>query len=320
MEVGKLAEWFIMKKLRNIEHEHLMTALGAYSYGGTFFILMEEADETLGDYLKGRGTTLAFTPKELWKQVQGIAAGLASLHSGASGSSIAYHMDLKPANILIVRRVLKISDFGLLQFKNAEPLGDSGVQDRYGFRSYAAPDTGKLYTRSSDVWSLGAIISEIATFDIQQKDGVEKYRKDRQSEPEPEHSTGSLNFHAGGKVKESVLARHLRLEEDVEKSKGLRTHKPLNRFQEYFFDSEFFPFLETLLQHYRPPESGAPVIHTPLPSAGEVAHRIGQSYRQAELNIQAEDKQPIQMTLPNIWEAVDSGLLPDSDIASSRRL
>lgn len=320
MEVGKLAEWFILKKLRKIEHDHLMTALGAYSYGGTFFILMEEADETLGDYLKGRGASLAFTPKELWLQVQGIAAGLASLHSGASGSSIAYHMDLKPANILIVRRVLKISDFGLLQFKNAGPHGDSGVQERYGFRSYAAPDTGTMYTRSSDVWSLGAIISEIATFDIQQKEGVEKYRKDRQSEPEPQHTIGSLNFHADGKVKKSVLERHLILERDVEKSKGLRTHKPLDRFQEHFFGSEFFPFMETLLHHYRPLDAGAPIIRTSSPGASEVADRIGKFYRQAELDILAEDKLPNQIGLPDIWEAVDSGLLPDIETASSRRL
>jgi serine/threonine protein kinase len=183
-----LLEWFKIKQVRKIKHDHVMPILGAFQHGDIFFFLMEKAEETLGRYLRSKGTT--FTPKELWEQVQGLAAGLASLHEGAFGSPVTYHKDLKPANILIVGKVMKISDFGLAEFKIVGPIvrdsRGSGVPDEHGYRPYAAPaSAGSRYTRSSDVWSLGAIMSEIATFDIQKKDEVGRYRKDRRMEPRP---------------------------------------------------------------------------------------------------------------------------------------
>jgi serine/threonine protein kinase len=318
-----LPEWFKIKQVRKIKHEHLMPILGAYQHGDIFFFLMEKAEETLGQYLRGEGTT--YTPKELWEQVQGLAAGLASLHEGAFGSPITYHKDLKPANILIVGKIMKISDFGLVEFKIVGPsTGDSrntGVPDEHGFRPYAAPaPTDNMYTRSSDVWSLGAIISEIATFDIQKKEGITQYRTDRKGEPEEGYTWGTESFHKDGKVKDCVLERHAILENRVERSKSLQNREPLDPFQEQFYTATFFPFVETLLQYHRPAQSSLPTIIVPAPTAGQVAKKIKEFCEQAEQGLQAETLSYRPNQIPDVWDDTSNGRLPDSAAASNHRL
>jgi serine/threonine protein kinase len=319
-----LPEWFKAKKLRKIKHNHLMPMLGAYQHGEIFFILMERAELTLGRYLKSEGTT--FTPKELWEQVQGLAAGLASLHAGISGSLITYHKDLKPANILIVGKVMKISDFGLVEFKLVGPnTGDSrssGVPDGHGYRPYAAPaPTDSMYTRSSDVWSLGAIISEIATFDIQKKEGVKQYRWDRQLEPDTGYTYGTESFHKDGKVKDLVLERHEILEKRVERSRSPTNREPLDPFQEHFYTAGFFPFIETMLQYRRPPQPGIPALVNPgvSPTAEQVANNIKEFCEKAEQGLCADASSYRPNQIPDIWDDINKGKLPDSESAATSK-
>jgi len=62
---------------------------------------------SLHDYLsKGQG--VIYKSSDLWRQVQGLAEGINTLHNLYQGTKIAYHQDLKPANILIVRGIMKI--------------------------------------------------------------------------------------------------------------------------------------------------------------------------------------------------------------------
>jgi serine/threonine protein kinase len=316
MKDDGLREWFKTKIVREIKHDHLMTALGAFQHGDIFFILMEEAEETLDEYLKGEGTT--FKPNELWKQVRGLAAGLGSLHAGGPNSITLYHMDLKPANILIVRKIMKISDFGLLQFKKVGPtVGDSrhsGVPDGHGHRPYASPSTG-MYTRESDVWSLGAVISEIATFDIQKKKGVEEYRTDRLMEPEPGSNFGTYNFHKQGKLKNCVKERHLVLEARVDRSRRPQNREPLDPFQEQFFTTAFFPYVEIMLRYRRPNQTGASTPDVPVPRAEQVAKKIEEFCELAEKALKTEALYP-PIQIPCVWDEIDNGTLLDNNMVS----
>lgn len=222
-----------------------MPALGAFYHGPHFFILLEEASETLGSYLKSDGTR--FNHQQLWKQVQGLADGLAHLH-GTNKAMICYHRDLKPENILIVRETMKIADFGLLQFKAPGPFGDSngsGVNSVFDSRAYAAParEDGR-YTRAMDVWSLGAIISEIATFDLQGKEGVQRYRAERKQDMETERDFASLRFHNYGRMKHSVRNKHQKLRDKVERCQD---PEKIDSFQQQFFREPFFKMVEEML-------------------------------------------------------------------------
>lgn len=282
-----------------------MPALGAFSHGLYFFILFEEASETLGTYLKSGGTL--FRPEQLWEQVQGLAEGLAHLHGQRQHhGTIAYHKDLKPENILIVRKVMKIADFGLLEFRSPGPLSDSGpsgVNSTFDTRAYAAPESGDgLYTRSMDVWSLGAIISEIATFELQKREGVRRYRDERMKDMEEGKNLLSRRFHNYGRVKPSVLAKLEELRSIVNPRMQRQTGENIDLFQQQFFREPFFKMLKEM---FWDGDEGCP-------SASDVAHRLKRLHSQA--------LQHPGDPLMDIWADVTSGALTNRVSRANCRL
>src|SRR5690606_38371531 len=103
-------------------HEHIVETFGAYRHGEgateRVFIAFPWGDGTLAKYLAGLMPTLS--SECLWKQMSGIDDGLAALHrqhdnatrhtrsglanlaaDGGSEMVRFYHLDLKPANILV---------------------------------------------------------------------------------------------------------------------------------------------------------------------------------------------------------------------------
>lgn len=224
-----------------------MNALGAYWHGDKFFILQEEAEQSLHDYLQGKGEE--FDSEELWKQMKGVAGGLKTLHTLYEGTKIAYHQDLKPANILIVRRQLKIADFGLLEFKplpSHEEDGSTGVPAAHNTGYYAAPRQGR-YTRESDIWSLGCIMSELATCDIQGREEIQRYKEARMSDGPSGRDTPRFFFEK--KVKKSVLRRHKDLDDCVHSSSFLLEPTASKSFQARFYTKEFFVLLNSMFKH-----------------------------------------------------------------------
>lgn len=94
--------------------------------------------------------------KVLGKVAEGVLNGLTYLH----GHRII-HRDIKPSNILLCRDgQVKLCDFGV--------SGESGTQGDantfIGTSYYMAPEriTGQNYTITSDVWSLGVTLLEVA--------------------------------------------------------------------------------------------------------------------------------------------------------------
>ncbi|KAL4812939.1 hypothetical protein BDW67DRAFT_188174 [Aspergillus spinulosporus] len=106
-DTAGLVEWFNLLHFDRLQHPHLMSALAAFWHEDRFSIVFEEAEITLGGYLENGGSL--YTHEALWDQVRGLADGLAYLH-GRSGSVIAYHGDLKPSNILIVKGRARLFD------------------------------------------------------------------------------------------------------------------------------------------------------------------------------------------------------------------
>ena len=289
-------EWNNLQGLSKEEnHPHLMVALGAYWHGNQFFILQEEAEQSLHDYLRGEGDE--FESEELWKQMKGVADGLATLHKLYKGTKIAYHQDLKPANILIVKGRLKIADFGLLEFKPVSLPGDTGstgVPNAHNTGYYAAPRQGK-YTRDSDIWSLGCIMSELATCDIQGRDGVKNYREARIANSPSGRDTP--RFFYGQVVKGAVLKMHNLLYSCVQSKVLTDSDAAPIHFRSKFYTEEFFSLLNSMLKHIHDPTN---LLGTPseavVPDAGHVAEAIGR-LREAAVPASALDNRIENLSL-----------------------
>lgn len=141
---------------------------------------------------------------------EGLAGGLSFLHEGINGPEsdkiVCYHMDLKPENILLFqergRWVWKLSDFGMSRLKTTKSVGphsevekdftrwfvrrwkpdpemsvDPTTNNR-GEGTYLAPEStmqDARMTKSSDVWSLGCVLSVLFSYLDDGKDGVLSY-------------------------------------------------------------------------------------------------------------------------------------------------
>ncbi|KAJ5765990.1 uncharacterized protein N7511_003606 [Penicillium nucicola] len=147
----------------------------------------------------------------------GVAEGLEFLHNNMEkplgGKLVCYHMDLKPDNILIFPEridengkliyIWKISDFGMSHIRHQEDEAEShenvftrlflekrvveslaGASNMRLEGTYLAPESllpGKTMKTSSDVWSLGCIISVLFTYLVEGTAGVAKYEEIRSS-------------------------------------------------------------------------------------------------------------------------------------------
>ncbi|QDS73385.1 hypothetical protein FKW77_007459 [Venturia effusa] len=301
-------EWYNLQCLfKSVDHQHLMPALGAYWHGDIFFILQEAADFSLHDYLKGQGTV--FEPEELWKQVRGLAEGLHTLHQLQQGTRIAYHQDLKPANILIVRGTLKIADFGLLEFRPVLPEDTdmTGVESSHITGSYAPPRNGR-YTREDDIWSLACIISELATVDIQGREEMAVYRIARTVNKSGGHDTPA--FFSGRDVKSQVLEKHKSLQRIVQ----MQDSPGANSFRKGFYRTEFFTLLNSLFRH-KDGNQNLPGVpgRIVVPDAGQTAQTLNVLRKEALPVVSFDNQAELPVSLPRLPERDSGDLLRSLD-------
>ncbi|CBF87364.1 hypothetical protein AN9302.2 [Aspergillus nidulans FGSC A4] len=303
-DTAGLDEWFNLLHFDRLQHPHLMSALAAFWHEDKFSIVFEEADLTLGAYLENGGHL--YTHEALWNQVQGLADGLAYLH-GRSGSVIAYHGDLKPANILIVRGVMKIADFGLLQVRyrsianNLEVWSLESDTIASSRRIYGGPDHSNKALM--DVWSFAAILSEISVFNLEGIQGLKRYRQrrfDDVQEATPSYKT--YNFRHDTQMKASVSQTIDDLQQLVQNSEQQQTR--ISRFQRRFFNAGFFTLLRQMFSR----------DYADCPSSTHVSEELRRIHWQATLPLQ----EAVQRG--NIWDDVSSGAVPNSPQRPNCRL
>ncbi|KAF2403602.1 kinase-like protein [Trichodelitschia bisporula] len=145
---------------KNCASDHICRYYGAFDDDstGTISIAMELCEGGSLDSVYREVQTLGGRTGEkvLGKVAEGVLNGLTYLHKHR-----IIHRDIKPSNILLCRNgQVKLCDFGV-----SGEFGTKGDANTFiGTSYYMAPEriTGQSYTITSDVWSLGVTLLEVA--------------------------------------------------------------------------------------------------------------------------------------------------------------
>ncbi|KAK1991089.1 kinase-like protein [Colletotrichum falcatum] len=188
-----------LQNLRKFEsdnsHPHLISLLTTWSQKGFFHFLFPWADCDLLRYWEDNPRPTMSRDLVQWvaRQSTGMADGLARIHDypgrveGSAENAARYgrHGDIKPENILWFRSragdmgKLVISDFGLGAFHTR--ASRSGIPNTSGIGrtpSYRPPECdieGAHISRSWDIWTLGCVFVEFATWMLGGWDLVEQF-------------------------------------------------------------------------------------------------------------------------------------------------
>jgi serine/threonine protein kinase len=142
---------------------------------------------SLAELLAGERPSPFESNNDIFISCCGVVSAIRAVHNYfADGvEALGCHRDLKPSNILLDGTKFVLADFGLSRFKQLEE--GSASQFKAGRGDYLAPeceDLGEPFEkhvvqRSSDMWSLGCILSEILTLILKGLKGVETFRSRR---------------------------------------------------------------------------------------------------------------------------------------------
>ena len=150
-----------VRLLASVKHPNIVDYNEAFVDGNRLCIVMEYAAE--GDFSsivkKQQSLRKPFPETEIWNYFIQIARGIGALH----GMKVL-HRDIKPGNIMVAEgRRLTIGDLGIAKF-----LKSNMAKTQIGTPHYMPPEVWKSrpYAFPSDVWALGCMLYEMATFTV----------------------------------------------------------------------------------------------------------------------------------------------------------
>ncbi|OMJ76319.1 hypothetical protein SteCoe_24345 [Stentor coeruleus] len=146
-----------VRLLASFEHQNIIAYKEAFFDEGTCLCIITEFAEG-GDLLakieNHKKMRTKFLEVDIWDYLIQICQGLASLHSNR-----ILHRDIKSANIFLSKGIIKIGDL------NVSKVNKHGLAvTQTGTPYYACPEVwrDKPYNSSSDIWSVGCVIYEMA--------------------------------------------------------------------------------------------------------------------------------------------------------------
>lgn len=216
-------------KHNNTVDDCIISFYGSYKHGETFHIILEHADKgTLEDYLQTiPRPSNSHDIYVFWNNFLKLLNALNILHNVGRENQEGYfcHHDIKPQNILVSSRKkgsdydcrFILSDFGECRFRAQMGIGRAPT----GTMTYGAPELFDPDPRATmpilqsgpeaDIWSLGCVLSEVASWIGSGTTGLNYYRDMRRLD----HNWGSIRalensdcFHDGVKVLQSVTKHH----------------------------------------------------------------------------------------------------------------
>ena len=191
--------------LKLLRHPNILELLGSYIHSDHPNLIFPLArGGSLAGLLENERSPSFATDVDFFLALAGLASGLHEIHNFAAKEldvvGTGHHHDLKPGNILVEGSRFLIADFGLTKIKQLSSGSETSVKTVHGF--YRAPECDEpprgspkpTIRRSSDIWSMGCILLEIATYMVGGKRHVEKFKLSR------EHRLGPVTlfqFHHG---------------------------------------------------------------------------------------------------------------------------
>jgi formylglycine-generating enzyme required for sulfatase activity len=154
---GSALELRALELMKCIRHPNLVSLFGAWHKDKLLILAMELCDRTLHDRLKEALTqNLPGIPsEELLNYMRGAAEGLEALHEHN-----VQHRDIKPGNLLLLHKGVKVADFGLAKVMDLSVASHTGAMTV----AYAPPEFFKgTITKHSDQYSLAATYFQLRT-------------------------------------------------------------------------------------------------------------------------------------------------------------
>jgi len=144
------------RTIAQLNHPNIATIYAIDQQGDTLFIAMELVEGDPLSTLIGRGP---MAPTEAVRVAAQVAEGLFEAHSKG-----IVHRDIKPDNILLSRRVVKVLDFGIAKqigTKVDRTLTQGGMV--VGTPHYMSPEQalGRPVDHRTDIFSLGSVMYEM---------------------------------------------------------------------------------------------------------------------------------------------------------------
>lgn len=145
--------------VQNLKHQHIIRYLDGFFESKQLCLIFEfaEAGDLKRQIKKAREKEARFDERVIWKYFSQVAEAVQHLHHRR-----ILHRDLKPANVfLTLQGTVKVGDLGLSRLLSENTLE---AHSKVGTPLYMSPEVlkGRGYERSSDVWSLGCILYELA--------------------------------------------------------------------------------------------------------------------------------------------------------------
>ena len=111
-------------------------------------------------FSNGGSSSILIPEKEIWRIFADMARSICHVHE-----KDFIHLDIKPANFLVTKdRTVKLGDFGRAIHISAIESNLMMEDDVEGDSIYMAPELlTKKFSKSSDIFSLGASLLEIAS-------------------------------------------------------------------------------------------------------------------------------------------------------------
>lgn len=147
-----------LSRLKDVRHPYILSLERFDIVNGQLIIIMELADDDLQDRLRARHEEgfVGIPRDELLRYMQESAEALDLVNTEFA----IQHLDIKPANLFLVRGHVKVADFGLAKMFEGERAKMSGGITPI----YAAPESFDGWvSRNTDQYSLAIVYQEMLT-------------------------------------------------------------------------------------------------------------------------------------------------------------
>ncbi|KAK4223973.1 kinase-like domain-containing protein [Podospora fimiseda] len=175
-----------------LRHPNIVPLLASYTFVDEHTMLFPFFPMDMESFLESKERFGCFNDDSVFiAAIVDLASALRAVHESnqrckftpALRTQYGYHHDIRPANILVTPTTFMLADFGLS--RHLPPGEDLSREFIKNIGHYLAPESldenwiPQQVGRAIDVWALGCLVSELATYMEGGVDGVKEFREIR---------------------------------------------------------------------------------------------------------------------------------------------